>query len=38
MKPHIVSASLGLSGAVILYPTAAGHVRLIQLRSAWAGS
>ena len=28
MKLHIVSASLGLSGAVILYPTAAGHVRL----------
>ena len=28
MKPLIVSASLGISGAVIVYPTAAaGHVR-----------
>jgi hypothetical protein len=28
MKPLIVSASLGISSAVIVYPTAAGHVRL----------
>ena len=29
MKPLIVSASLGISGAVIVYPiAAAGHVRL----------
>ena len=32
MKPLIVSASLGISGAVIVYPaTAPGHVRLHNL-------